>query len=100
MLCHNVLPHEAKHVWAETQLAQLLADRADSIHALAEITARMLMCGGPSAPLADDVFALARGIPGCGRPGHGRTDRGRPRTTTILRCYNASARCWLSWPTA
>jgi glycosyltransferase involved in cell wall biosynthesis len=37
---HNVLPHEAKHVWAETQLAQLLADRADTIHALAEITAR------------------------------------------------------------
>ena len=37
---HNVLPHEAKHVWAETQLAQLLADRADAIHALAEITAR------------------------------------------------------------
>ncbi len=37
---HNVLPHEANHVWAETQLAQLLADRADSIHALAEITAR------------------------------------------------------------
>ena len=28
------------HVWAETQLAQLLADRADTIHALSEITAR------------------------------------------------------------
>lgn len=37
---HNVLPHEARHVWAETQLAQLLADRADAIHALSEITAR------------------------------------------------------------
>lgn len=37
---HNVLPHEARHVWAETQLAQLLADRADVIHALSEITAR------------------------------------------------------------
>lgn len=37
---HNVLPHEARHVWAETQLAQLMADRADAIHALSEITAR------------------------------------------------------------
>lgn len=37
---HNVLPHEARHVWAETKLAQLLADRADAIHALSEITAR------------------------------------------------------------
>lgn len=37
---HNVLPHEARHVWAETQLAQLLADRADAIHALSAITAR------------------------------------------------------------
>ncbi len=37
---HNVLPHEARHVWAETQLAQLLADRSDAIHALSEITAR------------------------------------------------------------
>ena len=27
-------------MWAETQLAQLLADRADAIHALSEITAR------------------------------------------------------------
>ncbi|HXH77835.1 glycosyltransferase family protein [Nocardioides sp.] len=37
---HNVLPHETRHVWAETQLAQLIADRADAIHALSEITAR------------------------------------------------------------
>ncbi len=37
---HNVLPHETRHVWAETQLAQLMADRADAIHALSEITAR------------------------------------------------------------
>ncbi|PVG82642.1 hypothetical protein DDE18_09710 [Nocardioides gansuensis] len=37
---HNVLPHEARLVWAETELAQLLADRADAIHALSAITAR------------------------------------------------------------
>lgn len=35
---HNVLPHEHRHRWAEVELAQLLADRADLIHVLSEET--------------------------------------------------------------
>jgi len=35
---HNVLPHEHQHRWAEVDLAQLLADRADLIHVLSAET--------------------------------------------------------------
>jgi glycosyltransferase involved in cell wall biosynthesis len=35
---HNILPHEVRHRWAEVELAQLLADRADLIHVLSAET--------------------------------------------------------------
>lgn len=35
---HNVLPHEYRHRWAEVELAQLIADRAELIHVLSEDT--------------------------------------------------------------
>jgi len=35
---HNVLPHEVRHRWAEVELAQLLADRADLVHVLSAET--------------------------------------------------------------
>lgn len=35
---HNVLPHETRRRWAEIELAQVVADRADMIHVLSERT--------------------------------------------------------------
>ena len=35
---HNVLPHDARHVWAEIQLGRLLASRADLVHVLSDVT--------------------------------------------------------------
>ncbi len=35
---HNVLPHEHRHRWAEIELAQLLADRAELVHVLSADT--------------------------------------------------------------
>jgi glycosyltransferase involved in cell wall biosynthesis len=35
---HNVLPHETRHRWAEIELCQLLADRADLVHVISGAT--------------------------------------------------------------
>lgn len=35
---HNVLPHDARHVWAEIQLARLLARHADLVHVMSDVT--------------------------------------------------------------
>ncbi len=39
---HNVLPHEHAHRWAEVELSQFLADRADLVHVLSEQTAALV----------------------------------------------------------
>jgi glycosyltransferase involved in cell wall biosynthesis len=39
---HNILPHELRHRWAEIELAQLLADRADLIHVLSAQTPELV----------------------------------------------------------
>jgi glycosyltransferase involved in cell wall biosynthesis len=39
---HNVLPHEVRHRWAEVELAQLVADRADLVHVLSAQTPELV----------------------------------------------------------
>ncbi len=39
---HNVLPHDSRHVWAEIQLARLLARHADLIHVMSDGTPELV----------------------------------------------------------